>query len=101
MFYFIKVNTFQNLRTKAGTIKTIYLLNPILYFFLCIHGSIYCKVPSLGMSCNNKVTLYQLTHLLEHGHAMQQGGRSKAFTHIAPVAEKCEEKLMQRMIHGL
>ena len=44
---------------------------------------------------------YQLTHLLEHGHAMQQGGRSKAYVHIAPVAEKCEEKLMQRMIHGL
>lgn len=44
---------------------------------------------------------YQLTHLLEKGHAMVQGGRSKAFPHIAPVAEKCEEKLMQRMIHGL
>lgn len=44
---------------------------------------------------------YQLTHLLEKGHALPQGGRSKAYTHIAPVAEKCEDKLMQRMIHGL
>ena len=44
---------------------------------------------------------YRLTHLLEHGHALPQGGRSQAYVHIAPVAEKCEEKLMQRMIRGL
>ena len=44
---------------------------------------------------------YQLTHLLEHGHALPQGGRSKSFVHIAPVAERCEEELMQRMLHGL
>ena len=44
---------------------------------------------------------YQLTHLLEKGHAMVQGGRSRAFPHIAPVAEKCEDELLQRMIHGL
>ena len=44
---------------------------------------------------------YQLTHLLEKGHALVQGGRSKAFPHIAPVAEQAEETLMQRMIHGL
>ena len=44
---------------------------------------------------------YQLTHLLEKGHALTQGGRSKAFPHIAPVAEKAEEMLYQRMVKGL
>lgn len=44
---------------------------------------------------------YQLTHLLEKGHALVQGGRAKAFPHIAPVAEQAEEKLMRRMINGL
>lgn len=44
---------------------------------------------------------YQLTHLLEKGHALLNGGRSQAYVHIAPVAERCEEELMQRMIHGL
>lgn len=42
-------------------------------------------------------TDYQLTHLLEKGHALQQGGRSRAFPHIAPVAEKCEDELVKNI----
>ncbi len=42
-------------------------------------------------------TDYQLTHLLEKGHALHQGGRTQAFQHIAPVAEKCEDELLQNM----
>lgn len=45
----------------------------------------------------HNATDYQLTHLLEKGHALRQGGRARAFPHIAPVAEKCEEKLIQNI----
>lgn len=42
-------------------------------------------------------TDYQLTHLLEKGHALANGGRARAFPHIAPVAEQCETDLLQNI----
>ena len=38
---------------------------------------------------------YQLAHLLEKGHALKNGGRTRAFEHIAPVAEKAEDTLLK------
>lgn len=35
-----------------------------------------------------------LAHLLEFGHAKRNGGRTRAFPHIAPVADSVEEKFV-------
>lgn len=44
---------------------------------------------------------YQLTHLLEHGHALRQGGRAGAFPHIAPVADKAEDMLFDKIMQNV
>ena len=47
---------------------------------------------------------YQLAHLLEHGHAKRNGGRTRAFPHIAPAEEngvrQLEEDIKRSIRHG-
>ena len=52
-----------------------------------------------GVIYNQKVP--GLPHLLEHGHALRNGGRSRAFPHIAPVEEKLVEEFLKAVEHDL
>lgn len=38
-----------------------------------------------------------LTHLLEKGHALWQGGRARAFPHIKPVEEKAKKDFEEKV----
>lgn len=49
-----------------------------------------------SVKIHNK-TDYQLTHLLEFGHATRNGGRTKAIPHIRPTEEKYSNEYEERL----
>ena len=44
-----------------------------------------------------KAPHYRLTHLLERGHVLKNGGRAKAHVHIAPAEQHAIEKFEERI----
>ncbi|HBC98198.1 MAG TPA: hypothetical protein DC053_00600 [Lachnoclostridium sp.] len=63
-------------------------------------GKVKENANSLTMVVHNR-DRYQISHLLEHGHAKRGGGRVAAIPHIAPAEQRGSEELISRIERGL
>lgn len=57
------------------------------------------RFSSQGIIYNKKAP--GLPHLLENGHALRGGGRTRSFSHIAPVEEKLSEELYKAVVKAV
>lgn len=55
---------------------------------------------SLALTVHSR-NRYQLAHLLEHGHAKRNGGRTRAIPHIAPAEELGIRQLEEEIARSL
>ena len=58
-------------------------------------SNLYDGPGGIRVSVNNKE--YQLTHLLENGHAKVSGGRVDGVSHIAPAADRLQRELPEKI----
>ena len=54
-----------------------------------------------GAKVHGKHGTYQLAHLLEYGHAVRGGGRSREIVHIEPVEQWAIDEAQERIIKRL
>ena len=57
------------------------------------------KLGEISAQVGNKI--YRITHLLEFGHAKRGGGRVQGYNFVAPVNDKVEERVMNKMKEAL
>ena len=54
-----------------------------------------------GATIHGESGTYQLAHLLEHGHALRQGGRTNEQIHIEPVEKWAIDEVHERTVRRL
>lgn len=59
--------------------------------------TVYESAGSIQVTIHNKKR-YMLTHLLENGHALRNGGRTKAYPHIKPAEDFVDRELEKAVV---
>lgn len=90
--------TFETMKTvgKEGK-KKVSQKSPRRFGKYAKGWKVSSKSNASGMSVTIHNKVYRLTHLLENGHALPQGGRAKAYPHIKPTEDWVEHELERRL----